>query len=191
MEKNPTATIYMKNGVKIILELFPEEAPNTVNSFISLANKGMFDHYAIQRIVPGYVVDVSYTAFGREECKYLIENESRCCGFPNKIRMEPGVIAMGGYGEDGIAGGEFFFPLAYHEKLDGNYPAFGKILEGISELRRWEESELIPVPYPENPEVEINKPAVDIIIEKIRVETFGKAYPEPVKKEMKRRPPSW
>lgn len=190
MDKYPIATITMADGARITIALCPGEAPNTVNSFISLANRGMFDGHAIQRIVPGYVVDVSYTAFGKDACKYLIANESTSHGFPNNIKVEPGVIAMGGYSQ-GIAGGEFFFPLARHKGLDGNYPAFGTILSGMEEIRRWELVPLRPVPYPHDPEIVINEPVTPMVIESIRVETFGVSYPEPVKLQMKERPPSW
>ena len=191
MSQRPIATIVMENGAKIIIALYPEEAPNTVNSFISLAKKGLFDRHAIERIVPGFVVDASYRAFGKEACKYLIANESRCHGFANNIKVEPGVIAMGGYGDAGIAGGEFFFPLAYHERLDGHYPAFGKILSGMDEIFRWEHLPLKPVPYPQNKDIEINEPVTPLVIQSIRVETFGVSYPEPIKLPMKERPPSW
>lgn len=191
MEQRPIATIRMENKVLIIIELYPEEAPNTVSSFISLANSGCFDGHAIERIVPGYVVDASYTAFGRQACKYLIDNESTSWGFPNHLRVEPGVIAMGGYGEAGIAGGEFFFPLAYHEKLNGNYPAFGRILSGFDEVQRWETVPLRPVDYPSDPTLVINAPITPLVIERIRVETFGRDYPAPVKRPIQEMPPSW
>lgn len=191
MYQDPIATISMEDGASIVIRLCPSEAPNTVNSFISLSNRGLFDGHAIQRIVPGYVVDVSYNAFGREACKYLIANESRSHGVANNLNMEPGVIAMGGYGEDGIAGGEFFFPLAYHEKLDGNYPAFGVILSGLEEILRWEQVPLRPVPYPQDPGIVVNEPVSPIVIASVRVDTFGVSYPEPVKLPMVNKPPSW
>ena len=56
---------------KIVLELLPEAAPNTVNSFIYAASRGFMDHHAIQRIVPGNWVDVTYQAFGHKKCQYL------------------------------------------------------------------------------------------------------------------------
>ena len=62
---NPTAALHMANGKKIIIELLPEFAPNTVNSFIYVASRGLMDHHAIQRIVPGNWVDVTYTSFGK------------------------------------------------------------------------------------------------------------------------------
>ena len=73
--KNPKATLHMANGTDIVIELLPEAAPNTVNSFIYAASHGYLDHHAIERIVPGNWVDVSYTAFGHKELQYLIPNE--------------------------------------------------------------------------------------------------------------------
>lgn len=84
-----------------------------MRSFLWLAKNGCYTGHSIQRIVPGYVIDASYNAFGKEMACYLIDNESTSHGFPNHLRLEPGTIAMGGYGELGIAGGEFFFPLAF------------------------------------------------------------------------------
>lgn len=72
MNTHPTATLHMANGSKIVIELLPEAAPNTVNSFIYAASRGFMDHHAIQRIVPGNWVDVTYQAFGHRECQYLI-----------------------------------------------------------------------------------------------------------------------
>ena len=177
--KNPIATMTMENGVNIVLELRPDEAPNTVRSFIHLARLGIYDGYAIQRVVPGYVVDVSYSAFGRDEAKYLIANESRSHGVNNSIPVLPGTVCMGGY-KAGIAGGEIFFPLDVHEKLDGNYPAFGHVLEGWDEIASWAHVELKPIP---SEYVEINEPVTPIVIKSVTVETFGEEYEPPVKLE--------
>lgn len=191
---NPIATIEFDTGkdnnVKIKIELCPNDAPNTVNSFIYLANQGVFNNFAIERIVPGYVIDVSYSAFGNEICKYLIKNESTAHGFPNHIKVEPGVIAMGGY-DEGIAGGEFFFPLRYNEKLDGNYPAFGRIIEGLDEIMSLEKVELIKGSYPHHSEIEVYAPASPIVIKTVHVETFGVAYPEPLRLEIQTLPLNW
>ena len=95
---NPKATIYMENGAKIVIELLPELAPNTVNSFISLASKGVMDHHAIQRIVPGKWVDVTYTAFGKDEAKYCIpwEYELHPELKEKALYSAPGYVCMGG-----------------------------------------------------------------------------------------------
>ena len=133
---NPIATIYMENGNKIVIELLPEAAPNTVNSFIYIASAGLMDHYAIQRIVPGNWVDISYSGFGKKEARYLIPNEFRLNPDITPLDSHPGCVCMGGYGEDGIAGGEFFFPLRDCPEHKGVYPVFGKGLEGMEEFYR-------------------------------------------------------
>ena len=89
---NPIATLYMKNGKKIVIELLPEAAPNTVNSFIYVASRGLMDHHAIQRIVPGSWIDVSYTAFGKKEARYLIPNEFELHPEIRHLDSHPGAV---------------------------------------------------------------------------------------------------
>ena len=149
--QNPRVTFQMNTGRTIVLELLPDQVPNTVRSFLWLARNSCYTGHSIQRIVPGYVVDASYNAFGKEMACYLIDNESTSHGFPNHLRLEPGTIAMGGYGELGIAGGEFFFPLAWNEKLQGNYPGFGRVIEGFDEIQRWAELPTRKVAHPSRP----------------------------------------
>lgn len=108
MNTHPTATLHMANGSKIVIELLPEAAPNTVNSFIYTASRGFMDHHAIQRIVPGNWVDVTYQAFGHKECQYLIPNEFELHPEIEPLDSHPGCVCMGGYGEDGLASCEFF-----------------------------------------------------------------------------------
>ena len=93
---NPIATLHMANGRKIVIELLPESAPNTVNSFIYTASRGYLDHHAIERIVPGNWVDVSYTAFGKKECRYLIPNEFELNPDVVPLDSHPGAVCMGG-----------------------------------------------------------------------------------------------
>ena len=177
---NPVATIILKDRGRVVIELMPEAAPNAVNSFISLASKGYYDHYAIQRVVPGWCVDVSYTGFGRPECRYLIESDAKRSA--QYLDMVPGVVGLGGYGENMVCGSEFFFPLAPMPSIEGIYPAFGRITEGLDLTLALEKEELKPVQSPEGLEdIEINAPAVPVIIEKVTVDTFGIQYPEPVK----------
>lgn len=177
---NPVATIILKDRGRVVIELMPEAAPNAVNSFISLASKGYYDHYAIQRVVPGWCVDVSYTGFGRPECRYLIESDAKRSA--QYLDMVPGVVGLGGYGENMVCGSEFFFPLAPMPSIEGIYPAFGRITEGLDLILALEKEELKPVQSPEGLEdIEINAPAVPVIIEKVTVDTFGIQYPEPVK----------
>ena len=131
---NPIVTIYMKNGAKIVLELLPEAAPNTVRSFLYAVSTGCMNGHAIERIVPGNWIDVSYTAFGAERCRYLIPNEFELHPEIEPLASHPGVVCMGGYGEAGLASCEFFFPLRDCPEHRGIYPVFGKVLDGMEEL---------------------------------------------------------
>ena len=140
---NPIATLHMANGRNIVIELLPESAPNTVNSFIYTASRGYLDHHAIERIVPGNWVDVSYTAFGKKECRYLIPNEFELNPDVVPLDSHPGAVCMGGYGEAGLAGCEFFFPLRDCPDHKGIYPVFGRVLEGMDELYRLEKVETV------------------------------------------------
>ena len=87
---NPRLTLHMENGAKIVIELLPEAAPNTVNSLIWAASHGWMDRHAIERIVPGNWIDLSYTAFGHKEARYLIPNEFDL--HPEIEPLEPQVI---------------------------------------------------------------------------------------------------
>lgn len=174
--QHPIAEMTMAGGGVIRIELYPEIAPNAVKSFIYLANKGVFDHYPIERVVPGWVLDMSYHAFHNPEACYFIPNDVKSGKFMEAVF---GTVGLGGYGEPDIAGGEFFFPLDDCPAITGKYPIFGRVIEGLTELRRIEAVETYPVPFPGEPTVKINTPARPEYIEKVTVETFGVDYGEP------------
>ena len=162
---NPIVTIYMKNGAKIVLELLPEAAPNTVRSFLYAVSTGCMNGHAIERIVPGNWIDVSYTAFGAERCRYLIPNEFELHPEIEPLASHPGVVCMGGYGEAGLASCEFFFPLRDCPEHRGIYPVFGKVLDGMEELYRLEQVETVPVTDYPIEGVEVNRPVEPQVIE--------------------------
>ena len=95
---NPRMTLHMKNGARIAIELLPEAAPNTVASLIYVASNGWMDNHAIQRIVPGHWVDLSYTAYGKKGAQYLIPNEFDLHPEIAPLEARPGCVCMGGYG---------------------------------------------------------------------------------------------
>jgi len=187
---NPIATIYMANGSKVVIELLPENAPNTVNSFIHVAKQGYMNNHVIQRIVPGNWVDISYTAFNHKECQYLIPNEFKLNPDVEILDSHPGCVCMGGYGEAGLASCEFFFPLRDCPDHKGKYPVFGRVLEGMDEIYRLEKVETVPVDFPIEG-VEVNRPVEPQIIERVELELFGAEYPEPVKVENPKLPLCW
>lgn len=188
--RNPEALITMQSGAEILIELLPDVAPNTVSSFIYLAELGCFDDYAIRRIVPGKWVDVSFNAFGRDECKYLIPRESELHPELEPLESLPGCVCMGGY-EDGLAGGEFFFPLKSCPEHRGVYPVFGRVISGFSEIERIASVKTEKAFIPGYPDVELNVPLEPQIIKSVKIKSFGQKYKEPVKLENRKLPECW
>ncbi len=180
--QNPVAVMTMENGSKVVIELYPSEAPNAVTSFIWLANRGLFDNRAIKRVVHDWVVQPSSTSFdGDPECEFSLEGEFEANGHKNDIKFEKGTVGMGGDGVRYSSGSCFFFALSTEAcaRLNGKYTGFGKVIEGFEEIERIAAVKTIPRPAPEG--VSINEPVVPEIIASIRVETFGEVYGEPVK----------
>lgn len=185
---NPIATVRLNNGKKIVMELRPEYAYNEVCSFISAATKGYYNNFAIQRIVPGSWIDVSYNAFFRKECQYFLPNRIKEESNGNIKVPELGDVCLGYFSDEEIAGTEFFFPLRKVEALAGKCPVFAQVTEGIEELLRMEKVETYPNPCEP---VEINVPRTPEIIVGVGIETFGEVYPEPDKFFPKQIPDNW
>ena len=187
---NLIATFHMKNGNKIVIQLLPEAAPNTVASFVSCVQKGALDGHAIERIVPGKWVDFSYTAFHSEDCRYLIPREADLHPEITPLDSHPGCVCMGGYGEKGNAGCEPFFPLKDCPEHKGIYPVFGRVLEGLDEIYRLERVETTPVQTAIEGYV-VDTPIQPQVIEKVTVELNGYVLPPVVKMPHNWIPPTW
>ncbi len=187
---NPKATIYMENGAKIVIELLPEYAPNTVNSFIHCVKNGCMDGKPIQRIVAGKWVDFTYTAWKSDVCKYLIPRESRLNPDLPVLDSHPGCVCMGGYGDMGNASCEPFFPLKDCPEHKGIYPVFGKVIEGMDEIYRLAELETVPVRTAYDDYI-VDTPKAPQIIKKAELELYGVEYPRPVKMPENRIPKTW
>jgi len=189
--KNPAASIIMKNGAKIVLELLPENAPNTVKSFLYGVRHHVYDHHEIERIVPGSWIDLSYSAFHCEAAKYLIPPEQKVSPQAHLLPVTEGTVAMGGYGELGLAGCEIFFPLRDCPELTGTYPVFGIVREGLEELHRLEKEETLPVTDYPYPDVIINRPVRPQIIDHVELELFGAEYADPERVDHHELPLCW
>lgn len=179
---HPLAIISLATGEEIHLEIYPEKAPNTAASFIWLANQGAFDNRQISRIVPGFVIQPSYTGFGKDPvCDYMIEGEFRVNGFENDLTLEPYTVAMGGDGVSLASGSCFFIVMGEHyERLDGKYPGFAKVIKGFDVLKRLEHVPMVSVAT-DLPNVSVNEPEVPEIMTSVRVDTFGQSFDEPKK----------
>lgn len=188
---NPIVTITMENGDVIKAELYPQIAPNTVNNFISLVKKGFYDGLIFHRVIKGFMIQGGCPlGNGTGNPGYSIKGEFSNNGFTNQLKHEAGVLSMARSMMPNSAGSQFFIMHKAAPHLDGEYAAFGKVIEGMdvvdkiantdvtyrsSELKDGEET-----PKDENgkkltADMPINKP----VITNITVETFGVNYGEP------------
>lgn len=169
-EKNPIVTIEMANGDVIRAELYPEIAPNTVNNFISLIQKGYYDGVIFHRVIPGFMIqggDPEGTGMGGPG--YSIPGEFTHNGFTNDLKHTPGVLSMARTMVPDSAGSQFFIMHETSPHLDGEYAGFGKVTEGMDVVDRIAR---VKTDYSDRP-MEEQKMA------KVTVDTFGVDYPEP------------
>jgi len=130
--KNPIVTIKMENEKVINVELIPEVAPNTVNNFIDLVNKGFYDGVIFHRVIKGFMIqggDPQGTGMGGPG--YRIKGEFAGNGFNNDLNHDRGVISMARSNHPDSAGSQFFIMHQKSPHLDGQYAAFGKVIEGM------------------------------------------------------------
>lgn len=170
--QNPIVTIEMENGDIMKAELYPEIAPNTVNNFISLIQKGYYDGVIFHRVIPGFMIqggDPDGTGMGGPG--YSIKGEFTQNGFKNDLKHTPGVLSMARTMIPDSAGSQFFIMHETSPHLDGAYAAFGKLIEGLEVV---DKIARVKTDYSDRP-METQKMA------KVTVETFGVDYPEPEK----------
>ena len=170
--QNPIVTIEMENGDIMKAELYPEIAPNTVNNFISLIIKGYYDGVIFHRVIPGFMIqggDPDGTGMGGPG--YSIKGEFSHNGFQNDLKHTPGVLSMARTMIPDSAGSQFFIMHETSPHLDGEYAAFGKVIEGLEVV---DKIARVKTDYSDRP-MEEQKMA------KVTVETFGVDYPEPEK----------
>lgn len=130
--ENPVAVITMESGETIKLELYPKEAPKTVENFVSLAKKGFYDGLTFHRIVPGFVVQGGDpNGNGTGGPGYTIEGEFTQNGVQNTIMHTRGVVSMARSSSPDSGGSQFFIVLDDAHHLNGEYAAFGKVIEGM------------------------------------------------------------
>jgi len=169
---NPIVTIKMSTGKVMKAELYPEIAPNTVNNFISLVKKGYFNGLIFHRVIPGFMIQGGCpTGTGTGNPGYSIKGEFSKNGFKNEMKHSKGVLSMARSMMPNSAGSQFFVMVENSPHLDGQYAAFGKLIEGLDVA-----TEIVNVPRDHR-----DKPKVDQVMEEVTVETFGVEYPEPEK----------
>ena len=169
---NPIVTMTMVGGDVMKFELLPEIAPNTVNNFISLVQKGFYDGLTFHRIIKGFMIQGGCPeGTGTGGPGYSIKGEFSQNGFPNDLKHEPGVLSMARSMMPNSAGSQFFIMHKTSPHLDGSYAAFGKITEGLDIVDK-----LASVPTDFS-----DRPLEDQVIESVTVDTQGVTYAEPEK----------
>ena len=167
---NPIVTIEMENGDIMKAELYPEIAPNTVNNFISLINKGYYDGLIFHRCIRGFMIQGGCpTGTGTGNPGYSIKGEFSKNGFNNELKHTKGVLSMARSMMPDSAGSQFFIMHEDSPHLDGMYAAFGKITEGQDVVDKIASTKTDFS----------DKPLEEQKMKKVTVDTFGETYPEP------------
>ena len=172
MAQNPVVTFTMKNGDTFKAELYPEIAPQSVNNFISLIQKGFYNGLIFHRVIRGFMIqggDPQGTGMGGPG--YSIKGEFASNGFKNDLKHTEGVLSMARSMFPDSAGSQFFIMHKNSPHLDGDYAAFGKIIEGMDIINKIAE---VPTNYSD-------RPTEDQVMETVTVDCFGVEYPEPAK----------
>ncbi len=172
MAKNPIVTFEMQNGSIMKAELYPEIAPNTVNNFISLVNQGYYNGLIFHRVINGFMIQGGCPdGTGMGGPGYQIRGEFSANGVKNDLKHDKGVLSMARAMNPNSAGSQFFIMHENSPHLDGQYAAFGKIIEGqdvvdtIATVRT----------------ARGDRPVEDQVMVKVAVDTLGVDYPEPEK----------
>ena len=170
MSKNPIVTIEMQNGDIIKAELYPEMAPNTVNNFISLINHNFYDGLIFHRVIKGFMIQGGCPdGTGMGGPGYGIKGEFAGNGVKNDLKHTAGVLSMARAMNPNSAGSQFFIMHEAAPHLDGQYAAFGKIIEGMDVVDAIATTKTGAMDRPVNEQK----------MKKVTVETFGVEYDEP------------
>ena len=135
VDNHPIATVYLSNDTQFKVELYPEEAPNTVNNFIYLAQSRYYDGTKINRIVSNYLIQAGDPIGNKKGFPgYYIKSECRYNGVNNRLKHKQGTLSMARSEAFNTEGSQFFILLQDDWQLDGKYAAFGRIIEGMEHV---------------------------------------------------------
>ena len=172
MAQNPIVTFEMEDGGKMVAELYPEVAPNTVNNFISLVKSGFYDGLIFHRVIPGFMIQGGCPqGTGMGGPGWSIRGEFSGNGVKNDLKHDRGVLSMARAMNPNSAGSQFFIMVEKAPHLDGQYASFGKVIEGMDVADR-----IVNAKRDWN-----DKPLEAQRMKSVTVETFGVDYPAPSK----------
>ena len=167
---NPIVTFEMENGDIMKAELYPDVAPNTVNNFISLVQKGYYNGLIFHRVIRGFMIQGGCPqGIGTGGPGYQIKGEFLQNGFPNHLKHEPGVLSMARAMHPDSAGSQFFIMHETSPHLDGSYAAFGKVIEGMDVVNK----------IAETATDFRDRPFENQVMKTVTVDTQGVEYSEP------------
>ena len=165
---HPTFVITLENGGELKGELYPEFAPQSVGNFASLANSGFYDGLIFHRVIPGFMIQGGCPkGTGTGGPGYSIKGEFAQNGVENPLKHTYGVLSMARAMDPDSAGSQFFIMTSDSPHLDGQYAAFGKVLEGMDVAE-----DIVNTPRDRS-----DKPLEPQDMASIRVDTFGQVYP--------------
>lgn len=180
---HPVITIHMKNKKQITMELYPDKAPNGVNSILELAQMNAYDNLSIQRIAPGFVLQPWYDEKRMgPEFQYIMKGEFSAAGHDNDLAFEKYTVGLGGDGSSISACGCIFIVIGdgYEQRLGGKFTAVGKVVDGFGEVQRITQVETRDIESGMEGVV-VKEPLHPEIIETITV-TYNGYTPSPVDK---------
>lgn len=170
---HPIVTFEMEDGSVFRAELYPELAPNTVNNFLSLVQKGFYDGIIFHRVIEGFMIQGGDPkGVGTGGPGYHIKGEFKSNGVENPVKHERGVLSMARAQHPDSAGSQFFVMHAAAPYLDGQYAAFGKVIDGMDAVHSIADNETVA-------DLSSGKLAENVTIEKAVVDTKGVDYPAP------------
>ena len=170
--ENPIVAMKIENYGAILIELYPNIAPNTVNNFISLTKSGFYDNNTFHRLVKGFVLqggDPDGTGTGGPG--YHIQGEFTSNNFKNDLKHTKGIVSMARATTPNSAGSQFFIMLGTATNLDGNYAAFGKVVKGMEIIEKIEQKEEVA----NSSTGQLKK---NLVLKKAIVDTKGTIYKE-------------
>lgn len=169
---NPIVTINMEDGSVIKAELYPDIAPNSVNNFISLIKNGFYDGLIFHRVIKGFMIQGGCPeGTGMGGPGYSIKGEFASNGVKNNLKHTKGVLSMARAMSPNSAGSQFFIMHEDAPHLDGEYAAFGKVIEGMDVVDKIANE---ATDYSDRPLSEQK-------IKEVTVDTLGVEYPQPEK----------
>ena len=158
--ENPIMTLTMADGGKIVCELYPDKAPQSVRNMISLANKGFYDGLIFHRVIPGFMIQGGCPlGNGTGGPGWHIKGEFLQNGVNNPIKHTRGVISMARAMDPNSAGSQFFIMHQDAPHLDGQYAAFGHVVSGMDAV-----DEIAATATDWN-----DKPRTPVVMEKVEV----------------------